>query len=326
MRRLTRRQVLSRTGLGTLGFAFAACGGHASGADDTYSSPAGDPPTSKAGASPPATATAIEAPSPPQEPPFVVPAGADVRSLMPGTAFETPAYVYGSGNAGKVVLVLGGVHGNEPAGWLAAERVFDTIRPDRGALLVVPRANKVADSLFERTDDRLGDLNRSYPGIADGLPMERMAVALCDLIRDLHVDFVLDMHESWSFFKDRSVNGTAYLGQTVSVNPTEPGLSLVRTIVDQVNEKVLYPHEVFSLREFPPNGQPGQSAGEANLPRQEDTPPPGRGTSSLGLNRYFPGLIPILVEMGQQQALERRVSLHVDVLTELLHQVGVLDS
>jgi predicted deacylase len=40
-------------------------------------------------------------------------------------------------------MVLGGVHGNEPGGWFAAETVADWV-PASGELLVLPRANITA--------------------------------------------------------------------------------------------------------------------------------------------------------------------------------------
>ena len=40
--------------------------------------------------------------------------------------------------------------------------------------------------------------------------------------REFHVDVLLDMHESWSFYKDRVQNGTAFLGPTVATPPVEP--------------------------------------------------------------------------------------------------------
>jgi hypothetical protein len=56
--------------------------------------------------------------------------------------------------------------------------------------------------------------------------------------------------------------------------------------------------------------------------------PPGSmgsgGRSSLSIPNHAPGLVSLLVEMGQQQALERRIALHVDVLREIMRQVGVL--
>ncbi len=246
---------------------------------------------------------------------------------MSDTRYETPLYVFGSGRPGRIILALGGVHGNEPAGWLAAERIVDRVRPENGALLVIPRANRVADSLFERTTPELADLNRSYPGFADGLPMERMAVEIVETIREFRVDLVHDMHESWAFYRDRTTNGTAFLGQTVSTNGDE-GTALVRSVVDAVNARVLATQEEFFFRDFGGQNAAGQPRNASNqdgatLPRQTNVPPSGRGTSSLGLNRFFPGVVPILVEMGQQQALERRTALHVQMLEEVMKEVGV---
>jgi hypothetical protein len=256
--------------------------------------------------------------TPPSAPPFVLPEGEEKRLLMAGTRYETPLYVFASGRPGRIALALGGVHGNEPGGWLAAERVVDNVRPANGAVLVIPRANKVAISMGERTTDDLADLNRSYPGFEDGKPMERLATEIMNAIRDFHVDLVHDMHESWSFYKDRSTNGTAFLGQTVSTNG-EAGTALVESVIARVNPTVQHSREEFSFREF--GGNPNQQP--TNLPRQQDIPPQGRGTSSLGLSRLIPGLVPILVEMGQQQTLERRTALHVRLFQEVLSQLGI---
>jgi hypothetical protein len=240
--------------------------------------------------------------------------------MMEGTAQETPLYIYGSGRPGKVVMVLGGVHGNEPGGWGAAERVQASFRPANGAFLVIPRANRVATVAFDRTGG-VGDLNRLYPGNHDAsMPMARMAAQIIDVAREFHVDVLLDMHESWSFYKDRTQNGTAFLGQTVATPPVEPGITLTRDIVAAVNStRIRSPQEEFFDRQFPGPQQAGN-----NLPRSTPTPgPPPTGTSSLSLNREVPGLIPILVEMGQQQPLERRIQLHVDIFEELARRLAI---
>jgi hypothetical protein len=250
----------------------------------------------------------------PEEP--LRPAAEEVRALMAGSEFETPLYIFTSGRPGKTTLVLGGVHGNEPGGWLAADWIAANRRPENGALLVIPRANRAAINLFQRTTESLADLNRSYPGFTDGRPMERMAAEIAATIGEFHVDLVHDMHESWSFYRDRTTNGTAFIGQTVATRG-DAGWAFANTVVDRVNANVLYEHEIFFSRE------PGRQPQDANLPRQQDLPPPGRGTSSLGLNQTFPDLITLLVEMGQQQSLDRRIALHVQVLDEALRELGI---
>lgn len=252
-----------------------------------------------------------EQPAPPPEP-FIVPEGVQEHTLMAGTQYQTKLYVFGTGREGKIVLALGGVHGNEPGGWLAAEYVVDRVRPDVGALLVIPRANRLATLAFVRTTDEMGDLNRMYPGDPEGQPMARMAFEIMNTIRDYHVDIVVDMHESWAFYADRTQNGTAFLGQTIATS-VENGIPLAEAVVQQVNSRVRYAHETMYFREFRTGRLPSPS-----------NPGTGGSRSSLGLPGFFPGLISLLVEMGQQQDLNRRIALHVDVLQEVMRQVGTL--
>jgi hypothetical protein len=314
-RRVGRRKLLRLAALSPLGV-IAACG--ASGKMKP-SQPVAEPEALVEEVTPPApNATPGPVTTTPQ--PFVIAQGEQRRLMMEGTPQETPLYVYGSGRPGKTVMVLGGVHGNEPGGWLAAERVQQTFRPATGAFLIIPRANRVATNAFERTLPSLGDLNRLYPGSHDASqPMARMAAQIIDTLREFRVDVLLDMHESWAFYKDRTQNGTAYLGQTIATAPVEPGITLVHDIVVAVNSRVRASQEEFFDRLFPGPQQSGQ-----NLPRSTPTPgPPPTGTSSLSLNKDVPGLTPILVEMGQQQALERRIALHVDVFEELARRLGI---
>lgn len=245
--------------------------------------------------------------TPTPEPPFIVPRGEEERLMMAGTPYETPLYIFGSGEPGQIVMVLGGVHGNEPGGWLAAEAIVESIRPESGALLVIPKANIVATSLFERTTEALADLNRSYPGTPGGKPMEVMAGEIVQVLRDFRSNVVLDLHESWAFYNERTQNGTAFLGQTVTTYPEEPGRTLGQNIVDGVNTRIHAPIEELFFRDRFGSGTMQMGGGIRN------------STSSLGLPRWLPGLSAILVEMGQQQELDRRVALHVEVVKEAMN-------
>lgn len=253
------------------------------------------------------------------EPPFVVAAGEDQRVMMAGTPYETPLHIFGTGLPGEIVMLLGGVHGNEPGGWLAAERIVDRVRPASGALLVIPRANRVATNLFERTTDAMGDLNRSYPGNSNGKPMEVMADQIIQTLREFHVNVVIDMHESWAFYNNRTQSGTAFLGQTVATYPAEPGMTLARTVVENVNARIQAPIEELFYRDRTFGGPNGTTVQTPINPATT----PGGSSSSLGLPRWIPNLSAILVEMGQQQALERRIALHVDIATEAMRLLKI---
>ena len=45
--------------------------------------------------------------------------------LMKGTVYESPAYIFESNQVGPAVMILGGTHGDEPAGYEAAFRLVD---------------------------------------------------------------------------------------------------------------------------------------------------------------------------------------------------------
>jgi Succinylglutamate desuccinylase / Aspartoacylase family len=317
--RLTRRRLMQLAGLTPLGAVIAACG------REHTRAAAAVAPTSTATPRSEPTATATP------EPPFIVAAGEEQRLLMQGTPEETPLFIFGSGKEGPILTVLGGVHGNEPGGWLAAEQIRDTLRPTAGALLVVPRANIIATQEFVRTTDELGDLNRLYPGTKDGLPMAQMAYEIVDVLKQYHVSLIIDMHESWAFFKDRTETqtGTAFLGQTISSRGSGEGLA--QTLVEIMNTRLQAPYEEFYFRQWPPRGfsisTPVAGSVETPTPEPGTTGPGavfGGSRSSLGLSTYIPGLAAILVEMGQQQALDRRVAMHVDIVQEAMRQAGLL--
>ncbi len=316
-RRLSRRQLLSRSlrlaGALPAGAILAACGG---GDGDEVA-----PVATAAG-----TSTSPRRPTPTATPlPPIIAAGEERRLLLAGSDYETPLYVFGSGQPGAVLMVLGGVHGNEPGGWQAAEGLVTAApRPASGGLIVVPRANRLATESFVRTTEALGDLNRLYPGDPQGLPMARMAFAIVETMRELGVTTVVDMHESWAFYRDRPQSGTAFLGQTVS-SSTEPGTSLGRDVVAAVNGRVQAAHEELFFRERqsrsttpPASGPDSDDNDDSGVTRS------GRSRSSLGLPAHLPGVAALLVEMGQQQALERRVALHLDVVEEVGRRIGTL--
>ncbi len=263
----------------------------------------------------------VVTPMAPQGPPPPLPAGRERRQLLPDTLWQTPLIATHSGREGPRVLVLGGVHGNEPGGWLAAESVADW-EPTAGSLLVIPRANVVATRVFERTLPDLGDLNRLYPGALDApLPMSRMASTILDVVREFQVDLVLDMHESWGFYLERGANsGTAFIGQTVTKGEGPLAEDFVRGVVDAVNTQITA-REEFTFRgrlpQPPPNATPPPSIGGVQ--------PGGRSTSSLSIGTHVPGTTAILVEMGQMDQPEyRRRDLHLILATELLARHGVL--
>ncbi|MBA3841401.1 MAG: succinylglutamate desuccinylase/aspartoacylase family protein [Actinobacteria bacterium] len=100
-----------------------------------------------------------------------------------------------AGDGGPTALVIGGVHGDEPEGQVAALRLARETEPAElsGRLIVVPCASPEASRAYTRLWPSGANLNRSFPGDPEGSPDEQLA----DFVtRELipRADVVVDMH------------------------------------------------------------------------------------------------------------------------------------
>lgn len=127
--------------------------------------------------------------------------------VMAGTRYETPYFTKKGAMPGPTIVVISGVHGDEPAGYLAARRLAKW-KIERGTLVIMPDAHREAIRRNERGYP--GNMNRMFPGKANGDDMQRLAYEIWQVIREAHPDLLLTLHESRDFHAD---NPSRY-GQT----------------------------------------------------------------------------------------------------------------
>ncbi len=96
---------------------------------------------------------------------------------------------------GPTMLVLGGVHGDEPEGQVAALNLARELRPEQvtGRVIVVPCLSLEASRAYTRLWPSGANLNRSFPGRPDGSPDEQLAHFLSTELFPL-ADVVVDIH------------------------------------------------------------------------------------------------------------------------------------
>lgn len=183
--------------------------------------------------------------------------------LMADTPFHTPVFIFDSGIPGETVMILGGTHGDEPAGYEAGLRLVRQLEkkaPKQGKVIIIPMANRVADSIYNRrvpvpagADRERGNLNRCYPGKENGLPMERMAWQITQLARKNNAGIFIDMHEARYFHLNTPKESYRKkgLGQTIIYYPNEPSTWLVMNLLDNINASIVNADEQFSALEEP---------------------------------------------------------------------------
>jgi predicted deacylase len=163
---------------------------------------------------------------------------------------EIETFTFTSDKDGPSILLVGGTHGNEPAGAVALETLIhmfasDQIALQRGSITLIPRMNKCGLNLGVRwlphqllTLQHI-DLNRNYPktpGEEAGCAVSKQVTQLADT----H-DLVIDLHEGWGYaqINKHSMGSGVYsanlpLSQTLADVMTT---SVNKTISDEMPKK-----------------------------------------------------------------------------------------
>lgn len=119
-----------------------------------------------------------------------------VGRLPSGNQILIKAHVFHSKKRGPVVLILGGVHGDEINGVEIVRRaVTDGMLYDleKGSVIAIPVLNVYGFINFSRDVTEGKDVNRSFPGSSTGSLASRIARTLTHKILP-HIDFGVDFH------------------------------------------------------------------------------------------------------------------------------------
>jgi predicted deacylase len=103
--------------------------------------------------------------------------------------------------SGPTLWLTGCVHGDEVGGIVIIQEVFKRLTKEgllAGKILAFPLMNPIG---FENNSRHLSpsqeDLNRSFPGQADGTLAERLADTIFSYIKNTKPSLVLDLHNDW---------------------------------------------------------------------------------------------------------------------------------
>ena len=113
-----------------------------------------------------------------------------------GTPQELEVFrIYGR-QPGPTVMIMGGIQGDEPGGFLSAELYAD-LSLKKGNLIVVPRAN--FRSVVQNNRGPSGDMNRKFE---DDLPPEP-EINVVDILKSLMAesDLLLNLHDGSGFYR-----------------------------------------------------------------------------------------------------------------------------
>ncbi len=179
-----------------------------------------------------------------------------------GTRWETPYYVQKSDRPGPVVVITGGVHGDEPAGAAAAEEIRHWPIAC-GTLVVLPRANPpgLAAKTRNMPDEKpeLANLNRNFPRAGKTEAARGAAAeAIWKWVRQQKPAWLIDLHEGFGVRGEgsKSVGSSVIAMRTPEIEPA------VERMVSAVNAAIEEEKKRFVRLGPPVDGSLARAAGE----------------------------------------------------------------
>jgi len=166
---------------------------------------------------------------------------------FPNTPYELNIYkIYGK-QPGKTLMLIGGIQGNEPGGFLSADLYAD-MSLMKGNLIVVPRANFYSILLNQRGSH--GDMNRKFADRPEKMSMDdRIVSILKELIAES--DYLLNLHDGSGYYHPKHIsrwrNPKAF-GQSIIADCESyrvPGSNRVlglkdmaETVIEKINRQI----------------------------------------------------------------------------------------
>lgn len=185
------------------------------------------------------------------------------EKLAAGTPFETELVIRRAATDGPCVLVVGGMHGNEPAGAAAAAQISNWPL-ERGTLIVVARANPPALAAAQRftpdVEKAIRNLNRNFVVTADGvLTTGVMAPQLWKVVEQFQPDWVFDLHEGFDFNR---INKNS-VGSSVIADKDPETQAMSKLLTSIVDQEISDPDRKFTPRGPPIKGSLARAAADA---------------------------------------------------------------
>ena len=120
------------------------------------------------------------------------------------SSLDFSLYKKGPGNNENILLVVGGIQGDEPGGFNAASLLVTHYKITKGQVWVVPNLNFL--SIVERSRGPYGDMNRKFAELSPSDPEYNTVERIKSIILDPRVAMILNLHDGSGFFREKYID------------------------------------------------------------------------------------------------------------------------
>jgi len=160
-------------------------------------------------------------------------------------------------DSNTTLLVIGGIHGDEPGGYFAASLLATHYKITSKNLWIIPNLNQ--ESIIANNRGIHGDMNRKFSSIAKKDRDKPIIDEVKEVILSKKVSLVLNLHDGHGFYRQKDngsiFNPTAW-GQTCVIDqcnlkqdqPFGNLNNIALTVKNNVNKQLLKEHHSFNVK------------------------------------------------------------------------------
>ncbi len=160
-------------------------------------------------------------------------------------------------NPKVTLLVIGGIHGNEPGGYFSASILTSYYKILSNALWIVPNLNQ--PSIQANRRGLYGDMNRKFAHIKHNDPDKIRVDAIKKIILSPEVSLVLNLHDGHGFYRKKyqgSIFNPNAWGQTCVIDQCKlDGAKrfseldkIAKEVKENINKKLIQKHHSFNVK------------------------------------------------------------------------------
>ena len=160
-------------------------------------------------------------------------------------------------DANTTLLVIGGIHGNEPGGYFAASILATHYKILANNLWIVPNLNQA--SIQKNKRGIHGDMNRKFSHIKKNDKDAATVEAIKKIILNKKVSLILNLHDGHGFYRKQyqgSIFNPNAWGQTCVIDQCNLNIhqkfanldQIAKTVRENINKKLIKKHHAFNVK------------------------------------------------------------------------------
>ena len=157
----------------------------------------------------------------------------------------------------NTLLLVGGIQGDEPGGFMAASLISTHYEITKGSLWIVPNLNFY--SIIKRSRGPFGDMNRKFANLSKDDPEYEIIQRIKNYIIDPKVKLILNLHDGSGFYRSKYIDNmhqprrwgqTIVIDQEILKNVKQYNHleNIAKKVVEDSNNHLLKEEERYSIK------------------------------------------------------------------------------